>query len=343
MELSAFKEKLRASDISGWYIFAGEEDYLKKHYLSQLRGAIISDDDPFRLFNHVVYDGQNIDYASLAEAIKAPPMMGEYKLIEWKFASFENMKESEKKALESIFSLKEEYPYAVFAIMTTEDGFDTGTPNRRSKLYNFFSEAFDIISFPKSTDSQLILWLKRHFDAEGIGADAETLSAMLFRVGRSMEVLNSEVEKLASFAKANGKTKIDFTDVEEVTCATLECDAFALSNAVTEKNLGKALAALADLKARRIEAYTVIAMLERSYAELLSVALLLSEGKGSRDIETLLKLHPFKAKLAIGAAKRLGTKKISLSLDAIRKLDAASKSGGVGGYLAVEMFITQNL
>ena len=84
-------------------------------------------------------------------------------------------------------------------------------------------------------------------------------------------------------------------------------------------------------------------MLERSYAELLSVSLLLSEGKEAKDIESILNLHPYKTKLAIGAAKRLGGARISSALDGIRKIDSAAKSGGLGGYTAIEIFITQNV
>ena len=115
------------------------------------------------------------------------------------------------------------------------------------------------------------------------------------------------------------------------------------SNAITEKNLQKAFTALSDLKLRRIEAQTIIAMLERTYCELMSVSLLLDEGAGSSDIESTLNLHPFKAKLAISSAKKLGSKKISSALNLLREIDASSKSGGSSGYGAIETFIIQNI
>ena len=162
MELNELKSRLKSGELAGWYIFSGEEDYLKKYYLKSLREAVITD-DAFAPFNHVAYDGQDIDFGDVAEAIKSPPMMGDYKLIEWKFANLDGMKESEKSALETLFSLKEDYPYSIFAIMTTSDGVDVGTPKRKSKLATRLSSGFDIINFDKSTDSQLLAWLKKHF------------------------------------------------------------------------------------------------------------------------------------------------------------------------------------
>lgn len=342
MDIAELKSRLKSGKPDGWYIFAGEEDYLKKYYMNELRSAILTD-EVFEPFNHVAFDGADINFAAVAEAIKSPPMMADYKFIEWKFASLDGLKESERTALEELFSLKEEYPCAVFAIMTTSDGFDIGTAKKPSRLAARLGCGFEIINFPKSTESQLLSWLKKHFDAEGVGVDLATLNALLFRSGRSMEVLNNEVTKLCCYVKANGRAAVNVADVEEIATPTVECDAFALSNAVLEKNVERAFLALTDLKQRRVEPPVVLAMLERAYSELTSVAMLLDEGKGASDIEAILKFHPFKTKLYIGAAKKVGSARLAEALSELCRIDAASKSGGLSGYGAIEMFITKKL
>lgn len=343
MDLAAFKAKLKSDNLAGWYIISGEEDYLKKYYMNSLRSLITAEDDPFMPFNYAVYDGADIDFGAVSEAIKSPPMMSEYKLIEWRYANLDELKEGEIKALEALFELKNEYSYAIFSILANSDGFDTGTPKKPTKLYKRLSSGFDIIDFPKSTDSQLLSWLKKHFDAEGIGVDVKTLNSLIFRSGRSMEVLNNEVIKLASYAKAKGKSQIFSEDVDSIASSTVECDAFALSNAVLDKNVEGAFAALLDLKQRRIEPQVVIAMLERTYSDLASVAFLLDEGAGAPIIESVLKFHPFKAKLYINAAKKVGSKALAEALSELCRIDASSKSGGMSGYGVIEMFITERL
>ena len=342
MDIAELKSRLKSGELSGWYIMCGAEDYLKKHYMNQIRKSVVSDES-FSLFNYVLYDGRDIDFAEVAEAIKSPPMMSDYKLIEWRFADLDGMKESEKSALESLFDMKSEYPCAIFAIMTTAEGFDMGSEKRPSKLAARLSRGFDIINFPKSSDSQLLSWLKKHFDAEKIRVDLNTLNALLFRSGHSMDVLNNEVIKLCCFAKACGRDFVTSEDVESVSSPTVECDAFALSNAVIEKNVERAFSALTDLKQLRAEPSVIVAMLERTYSELMSVSLLLDEGRGAGDIEKILKFHPFKTKLYINAAKKVGSKKLADSLSELCRIDASSKSGGLSGYGAIEMFITQSL
>ena len=110
-----------------------------------------------------------------------------------------------------------------------------------------------------------------------------------------------------------------------------------------EKNVERAFVALTDLKQRRVDPQVIISMLERTYSELSSVAFLLDEGCGASVIESTLKFHPFKAKLYINAAKRVGAKKLASTLAELCRIDASSKSGGFSGYGAIEMFVTLNL
>lgn len=342
MLLNDFKSKLKSGELCGWYIFAGEEEYLKNYYRGELKSAVVTD-EAFALFNHTVFDGAEMQISALAEAIKSPPMMADYKLIEWRFADLDKMKAGELSALVELFSEKADYPYAIVAVTALADGFDVGTPKKPSKLYNKLSEGFEILNFEKTTDAQLLSWLKRHFDAEGITVDAQALNTMLFRVGHSMQMLKNELTKLFAYAKANGRTEITAADVSEITFSNIECDAFAISNAIIEKNSEKAFLALADMKQQRLEPQAVIGQLAKTYSELMSIALLIEEGKDAKDIETIMRFHPYRLKLYIGAAKKLGTRKIAAALDSLIKTDASSKFGGISGYKAVEMFITQNI
>lgn len=338
MNVAELKTKIKSGDIGGAYIFAGEEDYLKKHYLSEIVN-ICCPDEAFSLFNRVTFDGADIDLSEIAEAVKAPPMMSDSKLIEWKYPDLDKMKESDKKTLISIAESLSDYPYITLVLFSDIDGFDPGTVKRPSKNAKLFSKVFNLVNFEKSTDAQLISWLKRHFDAEGIRTDADTLSALIFRSGHSMSILSSEVKKLSAYAKANTLPAITKKEVDYVASATLECDAFALSGAITDKNREKAFLALSDMAMRRIDAGAVLATLARSFGELVTVALLLEEGKDAKDIEGILGWNQYKIKICINSAKKWGLAKLSAATARLRELDAESKSGGISGYKAVEIFI----
>lgn len=341
MTQADLRAKIKSGDLSGWYFFAGEEDYLKSHYAAQIKKTVLAD-EAFAMFNHTAFNAQEIDFAVLRDAFYAPPMMADYKLIEWKNADFDSLKASELEAFFEICEQKDSYPYIIFVI-TALPTLDIGTEQKPSKLRRRLDSFFNVIPFPKSTDAQLLSWLKKHFDAEGVGVDAPTLNTMLFRVGHSMHILNEEINKLCAYAKANGKATVTAADVNDVCSANIECDSFALSNAIIEKNAEKAFVALADMKQQKEDPIRVLAQIEKIYSDLLTVALLLDEGKSADAISEITKLHAYKLKLYIGAIKKMGTKKLAKTLTSLIKTDTEAKSGGIAGYKAIEMFIIQNI
>lgn len=342
MELGALKERCKG-DPSGFYLFVGEEEYLKRYYIEQLKQRIVPDAflEPF---NYTVFDGPEIDFGQLTDALRSAPMMADYKLVVWKWAEPERLRESARTALEELAKNRKEYPYTVFVVTASVEGFDVGNlPKRPSKLYTRFSKLYDIVNFPLSTDTQLLSWLKKHFDAEGIGVDAPTLRALLFRSGHGMDALYYEVKKLAYYAKAHGLSSIDESVVNTVASATVECDTFALSNAVLERDHTLAFRALSLLKLERTDPLILLGMLSRSFSELLSVAKLQEEGMRQGEIEQVLKLNSYKAKLTMAATRRYGIDRLRVASELLCELDARAKSYGSTGYGAIERFLASVL
>jgi DNA polymerase-3 subunit delta len=341
MDAQGLKEKLNTAP-ADWYVFGGEEEYLKRYYLSLLRARLVPD-EAFAAFNHVVFDGAEVDFGALADAIKAPPMMAEYKLVEWRYADFEKMKEREKAALSELLALKKEYSYTALVFVTTAEGFEMGTQKRPGKLVTKYGKELCIVDFALSTENALLAWLKKHFDAEGIAVTAQPLRELLLLVGNSMDLLSHEVKKLSAYLHANARAELTVADVHAVAAGTVRSDAFALSNAVYEGNRTLALDAIREMKAERIDSIVALGMLIRIYQELLPIAILAEEGKEPKDIEAALKINPFRLKHMFKAARSIGISRLGECIAALSDMDVASKNGGGGGYSAIEMFLLQYL
>ena len=342
MELNDFKARIKSGDIVGCYIFSGEEDYLKRYYLASLRSVAVTDDS-FSAFNYAVYDGAEIDFASLRDDIMSPPMFEPYKFIEWRYPNFEKMKESDLAELEKILELVYSTDYAVLAFLVSDGEVDLGTPKKESKFVKRFGERIRILNFDKSTDAQLLSWLKRHFDAEGVGVTLDVLNALIFRAGHSMTVLNNEVIKLCMLAKARGQSEISVADVELAASSTPECDTFALSNAVLERNKKGAFLALEEMKSRRLDPLMILGMMAKTYTDLLNVVMMLDDGIGMNDLQAATKMNAYKLKLYVTAAKRFTPSKAQAIIAELARVDTGAKFGGVTGYTAVEMFIAKCL
>ena len=344
IELKEYLEDIKNEKFSGCYIFAGEEDFLKRYYLSSLSSAVVPDKS-FEPFNRIVYDGPEVDFGALGDAVKAPPMMSEYKIVEWRYADFSKMSERELKAFEEIADMHEEYPYTVIAFVSLADTFDFGTQKKKSKLLSRLEERFSILRFDRSADKQLYAWLKRHFEVNGIsvGATAEVVAAMVDRCGHSMDVLKNEVDKLTAYLKSHARNTLLTEDVEAVCSSVPESDTFAFSNAITDRNRQKAFAALEEMKLRRVDPIIIFSMAQRTYSELFDVAMLIEEGRSIKDIEGLLRMSPYKLKVYAAAMKKHSTARLCAAIEALAMADVASKSGGVGGYTAVELFLSEHI
>ncbi len=342
MDIASFKTSLKNNSFSGIYLFAGEEDYLVRYYLKSLREKIISD-EAFAVFNNPVFDGEEIDFSAIIEAVKSPPMMSDFKLIEWRHGDFTSLREGGLESLEELISVCEEHPYSIVAFTADEEGVDFGTDKRPSAFIKRFGKSINILRFEKSTEKQLYAWLKKHFDSHGVTVGLDTVQALVFRSGRSMDVLVGEVEKLCALALSRGKTVVIPDDVNEVASSTPECDTFALSNAILERNKPAAYLALEEMKLRRVDYTMIMGMVARTFDDLAAIAHLLDEGLGVFEIRDTLGMNEYKVKIYIPAAKRYGSERLSMIISRLAKTDADSKFGGVTGYTAIELFISRYL
>lgn len=342
MQEKELRERIKSGAISGCFLLAGEEDYLKRYYLGELRRAVVTD-EAFAPFNHIIFDSADMTLAALADAVKAPPMFRELKLIEWRYPAFSKMKESELNSFEDILGMLPDYDYTSIVIIAAADEVELGTEKRPSKFAKRFGGKMNLCNFERSTDAQLLSWLKRHFDKDGIAVSKDSLDAMIFRSGRSMDTLHSEVEKLSAYLKARGRDSLTVSDVSEVCSSTPESDTFALSNAILDRNKRAAFAALDEMKRQRLDCTMIVGMMAKTYSELLSVVSLKEDGVDQSEIESITGIHPFKVKSYIRASRLYKAGAPAAILGELSRVDVGMKYGGVTGYTAIEMFISKCL
>ncbi len=339
IDLNSFLSRLKSGDFEGRYIFAGEEEFLMRHYLGMLVDAVVAKDG-FETFNHTVFDGGEIDFGALIDAIESPPMMSEYKLVEWRHADFSKLREDELKALEEVILIHEGHPEVVLAFLALPGSVDFGTAKKQSKLLTRFP-SLSVLNFKRSKDEQLHSWIERHFSAAGIKISLGAAKAMVDRIGHSMNVLKGEIDKLTAYIKAHGRAEVTTEDVSEVCVSVPETDFFDFNNAIIERNKTKIFDVLEEKKMSRTEPLYILANMRSEYEKILDIMLLLKDGLNKDDIAKLLKMHPYSVGIYINNMKKHTPQRLSEILDAISRADENIKRDGVDGYTAVEILISQ--
>lgn len=341
MDPNGLRSAIKSGNLAGAYLFYGEERYLVKYYFGELRSAVVTD-DTLSVFNNPRFHGDELDFAAVLEELRSPPMMSDYKLIECHDVNLAKMKEGDLELLDEVLSSVAEHPYAVLAIVTDDERVPPLTKGKSQTAFmKRFGSRMNILQFNKSTENQLYSWLKKHFEANGLAVTLDTVKALVFRSGKSMTTLASEVEKLSWLAHARGKSMVTPDDVLEVSSSTIESDTFALSNALLDRNREGAYEAIFDLKTRRVDPVMVFGMISRTFTEALTVASLVEDGMTQQEIVKFLNMNEFRTRLYVAAAARYGAGRLSEIVLELSNTDAASKYGGISGYTAIEIFISK--
>ena len=332
MLISELKQSIKNLD-DGRFLFYGEEDYLKRYYTEEYRRAVVTDES-FAVFNHFRFDGATIDFAALSDAVKAPSMMCDKKLIEWSGADFSAMKERDLEALAEFCEECEGYSGNVVIFTVAADRFDPGTKKKPSKLYTKLSKMLSLVDFPLSTDAQLSSWIVRHFAKEGLRPGPGCVDAIIGKAGHNMTVLDKEIEKMCCYALAHGMEDIPAELVEPLVCGTVESDAFSLTEALLSGDYEAAYTYLDDMALKKAEPIAVLGQVAKLYCDLLTVGALTEEGLSQGEISKTLKMHEFRVGLYMKGARRLGLPMLRRTVKQCADMDAGMKNGSAnfGGF-----------
>ena len=324
---------------TGGYLFFGDEDYLKKYYLSEVRRAVLAECPPgLEDLNRITLTLEDGDFSALESAILAPPMMAPKKIVEVTPPSPDSWKEKERKALSAALETLRDAPDTVLVLSASRGTLDAGTPKKPSALFKTHTSVLNAVEFPLQTGVKLRRWAERHFAEAGITPAGDAVGVMLARCAPDMTGLKSEIDKLIAYVLSHGRQEVTPDDVMRVTSPGIKEDAFALANAVLSGNRTAALAALDVYRKRREEPHLVLAALSKVMCDLLTVATLAEAGVDKAEIVRATKMHEYKAALYIRSAAGFGTARLCAALERCRKTDRLMKSAAMD-YLPLERFV----
>ncbi len=320
----------------GGYFFWGDEDYLKRHYVSAIRSAVITDES-VAPFNEILFDQETFSPEALREALAAPPVMAEKKLVRVALDEYSSLSESTRKELDDIYSEINE-DESVLVISVLAGGFDGGTDKKPTAQLKSLASRLNAVAFPLQTESKLIRWLSRHFSEHGISASEETLRFMLRLCGRSMSRLSGEADKASAYALAHGLNCIDSSVISAVASETPEEDAFRLANAVLSGDGAGALDSLGRAKKRGENPIRLLSAVSSVICDMAAVSSLAEAGFDKRGIAGKLKMHEYKTGLYMRATGRVSHEAILSIASMCAEADEKMKSSSLG-FIPLERLI----
>lgn len=331
-----FRKQIKSAPRSG-YLFFGEEDYMKKFALDMAVEAI-SPDPAFAFFNEIRLDSFSYSPEALIDALMPAPMMADRKIIILSGIDFTSMKATELDALCKTLDSLADYDYNTLIINTSADRFDEGIlPKRPSATLQKLSEYLIPVQFEKNSPARLASWVAKHFEHNGVSAPNEVCSFIIERCGRDMFNLANETDKLSFFVLSDGRREVTQEDVMTVSIPVGEYDAFAFTNAIGARRRDDALEILGDMKLRRQEPIFIIGEISRTVCDMLTIAVLRSEGLTQREISASTGIHEYKVGVILRTLPQ--EEMCRRMLERCRAADLEIKTFRSDGYAVLEKLI----
>lgn len=311
--LERLKSDIKLNAPARLYVFHGEEAYLRRYYLENLRKILV--EDFAEAFNYHRFNAETISLQGVLDSIEALPMMAQRSMVQIDDVNFFALGE-DGASYAKFFSDIPEYCTVVLVYETVEFKID----KRKKALAEVFDKA-TVVEFKQPSERELVSWVDRHFKKQGKQIRVDDAQYLIHRCGGTMTALLSEIGKLAAYVAEEDVTR-DHIDllVEPV----LEASVFAITDAINQGRYETALQTLRTVLQKQEEPVRILGAIGGQYRRLLAAKRLLDGGKQQADLMKLCGIQIYPAKLSIEGARRLSerfcARAVELCLEADRKL-----------------------
>lgn len=329
--LARLKEDLAAGTPASLYIFYGEEGYLKRYYLNQLKALCVG---AFPEFNLTLLDSEQVTAQTLTDAVDSVPMGSERKLIVLRDYKLFQPAGEMKDLLPELLSSLPEYVCLVFDFETV-----AFKPDKRLNLWKIVEKYGQVVEFAQSPSSSLIPWIKRHFYELKKTISTPDCEYLMFLCGASMDNLLTEIEKIAAGTAGDTVTR---SDIEALGSRVLEATVFELTDSIIEGQYTRGLAILRDLFDMKQEPVAVLAAVTKQMQRLYGAKLAMAGGGSENSVAQLLGYRStYPARRTMQSARRCKTQFLRWAQQACLDCDLAMKSNLPDAQRTLELLLLQ--
>ena len=169
--------------------------------------------------------------------------------------------------------------------------------DERKKIVKTLKNKVKVIKKEEIDQKDLPKFVINEFKNDGYEIDYKTANYFVNYVGQNVDIILSEIKKMILYK--DGDKKVTMEDINGISSKKINDNVFELSDAIMKKDFKKIFDCYNDLMALKEEPIKIIAMLANQFILVYQCKLLANEGTMNKDIATILKVHPFRVKLAL--------------------------------------------
>ncbi len=211
--------------------------------------------------------------------------------------------------------------------------------NSRLKLYQTFSKNAQVMTLNSYDNQNFTHYVRSRISEEHLEMTREAADLLDQMCKRSATLLERNIEVLKLYPE-----RIDEIAVSKLCSASDDNDAFELVNAITDRDISRAIASERKLMSENDSALSVIGLLANQLRFLYHVAYLDSIGKKKNEIIEITGASDYRLKKAYNSLSKLSMKKITELLHRLSGLDVSCKTdNSIPDKMRFELFTIQLL
>ena len=326
-------EEIKKGEVSGIYLFYGEEEYVKDQALAQIVKSFFP--RGMQEFNLNVIDAANKDIKDILNACDTLPFIVPKKLVVVKDFPITAAKK-QIMHVDKLIEYLTRIPSTTCLIF-----FNRGQIDMRVSMYAAIKKHGKTVEFsylkPEDTQKWVAGTLRKHSKR----IDNASLQYMIHLVGNRIGDLNNEVLKLISYAKDEDNIKSE--DIDAVVVPNHEYSAFQLLDFIGRRDVGGSIALLNKLIAQGENPISLLAMTAKQLRTILLCCCLREEGLSDVQMSKKIVGHPFAVKKNIEQSRYFTTEKIKEGVKICLETDYGIKSGRIREKAALELLLVRFL
>ncbi len=322
--LDELDSELKKGVIRGVYLFTGPERYLRRAAEELLINRALASES--QAFNFTEF---RISVHSMDEVLKAAdtfPLASPYRLVVLR--EIESMVRDQEEAL--LFYLRRPAKKTILILIAE-------TIDRRTSFYRQLKEHHCVVDFQSPKPAAFELWAEQVISRRGYRISRTSLKKLVELAGSDFDALQVEIEKLTLYAGADNS--IPDSVLDALVRESKEHDAFELTDALGRRDGKTALRVLGTLLEAGEKPEMIVGAIVWTFRNLLMVQELLTSGKSTAQIQSVLRLHPYSLEKLLRQARFLDNGTVRRLYGRLAAVDLQLKSSGNDGRMILENLI----
>lgn len=314
------------------YALFAESEYLVKSKLQTL----LNDIEKKFSSEIIEYNGTEKDFhiENLLNDLNTIPFLTEHRVVLLNNPVFLSAKGSLEDHQVNAFEAYLKDPADFSTLIVYVDDFKVDNRKKISKVIRKQCNVYE----PEELDDAMILKIMRQdLNTAKIELSHQASLELEKRMTPLFNNWPQELEKLKLF----GKDYLEKEDIEVMIAASEGDNIFDLVNGVLNKNLYESLSVYRNLPASEREPIALIMLLASQFRLIHQVQTLAHQGMANPEIASVLKVHPYRVKLARNLANRYRSTELLSVLNKLAQLEQDIKNGSMNPDLGFELFLIE--